>query len=591
MNGKPGDIIKLQRTSDYWVGRASRRRREGDHRRTAALLRHAVTLAPTDGTLRMEYARALQTLECYEASTREAFGALVLEPRSYACYGLIGRNMLALGYQQEAMDAFSRYLLAVRRAGGEPEFDEDLDKLERNETAQPRLHTRHDTLMDIAGRRLAAGDHAAARRALDRVAPARDLTDRYDSLMALLQAAQGDTKAAVRSAQRACRRNPQSCRARCTLADIYSKAGMRRKAASALLHAALLCETAQDEQLYCYTAVSLAYPELALCALRRSLKLSPDRLPALFDMSVVMLRLGRIDAAEPLLHRCRDVDPTDVPAKFAHRAVVKWRELGLTPAQVRRVARVTPFYPLLSPAGHSDCLSQLAQALGEGLERFCQRLSREPALYELLLYELGSPEQGLARLLPVIAARMEPAVAQRLLREALVLPTQDDSVKRHAAAALLSIGAQPPYVVWHAGRIAEIDPSVQNRRGGTFSRVMLVRRMADIHRRSHDPRLLTHALRLLNMMGAHRRAGVVRDQDRVFRAALEQHYLLTYSLPDSRHLINLLRYTADERRRVRAAFQLFCKLLPIPDHTPRACAPKEATLWNCLTLTSTLPTP
>jgi hypothetical protein len=133
----------------------------------------------------------------------------------------------------------------------------------------------------------------------------------------------------------------------------------------------------------------------------------------------------------------------------------------------------------------------------------------------------------------------------------------------------LSIGARPPYVVWHAGRIAEIDPSVQGRREGSFSRMMLVRRMADIHRQTNDPRLMTHALRLLMRLGAHRRASVVRDQDKVFRAALEQHYLLTYGLPDSRRLHGLLRYTADERRRVRSAFHLFCKLLPIPEHTPR----------------------
>lgn len=570
MNGKAGDVIKLQRPSAYWAGRALRHRREGDRRRAAALLRHAVAMSPADGSLRMEYAKALQEMECYEASNRAAFGALVLEPRRYNAYGLIGRNMLALGYQQEAMDAFSRYLLAVRRAGGVPEFDAELDELERTETAQPRLHARHEALLDIAGRRLANGNLPAARRALDRAAPARELTDRYYSLRALLMDAQGDPKAAVRSAERACRQNPLSCRARCTLAGVYAKAGRRVKAASTLLRAALLTATAQDEQLLCYSAVGLGFPELALCALRRATRVSPDRLPALYDMSVVMLRLGRMDAAEPLLHRCRDLDPTDVPARFALRALDQWRELALSPRQVKLAARATPFYPLLSPAGHTDCLSQLAQALGEGLEPFCERLTEDPALYDLLLYELGSPEPGLARLLPVIAARLARPLAERMLREVLVLPTTDEGVKRHAAAALLAIGARPPYVVWHAGRIAEIDPSVQSRRDGGFSRVMLVRRMADIHRRAQDPRLMTHALRLLGRMGPHRRAAVVRDQDRVFRAALEQHYLLTYGLPNNRRLWDLLRYTADERRRVRAAFHLFCKLLPIPEHTPRA---------------------
>jgi hypothetical protein len=61
---------------------------------------------------------------------------------------------------------------------------------------------------------------------------------------------------------------------------------------------------------------------------------------------------------------------------------------------------------------------------------------------------------------------------------------------------------------------------------------------------------------------------VVRDADAVFRAALEQHYLLTYGLPNNTRLRFLLRYTADERRRVRAAFQELCRVVPLPKHGP-----------------------
>ena len=145
MNARVGEIVKLQRSSAYWVSRASRHRREGNRRRAAALLRHALTLSPADGDLRMEYAKTLQEMECYEASNRAAFGALTLTPKRYACYGLIGSNMLALGYEQEAMDAFSRYLWAVQKSGGVSEYDEELDELEAYETDQPQLRARYET--------------------------------------------------------------------------------------------------------------------------------------------------------------------------------------------------------------------------------------------------------------------------------------------------------------------------------------------------------------------------------------------------------------------------------------------------------------
>jgi hypothetical protein len=134
----------------------------------------------------------------------------------------------------------------------------------------------------------------------------------------------------------------------------------------------------------------------------------------------------------------------------------------------------------------------------------------------------------------------------------------------------MALGATPPFVVWHEGRIAEIDPFVQNRRDANLPRVMLVRRMADIQHKTGDTRLMTHALYLLNRMGPKRRERVVRDADGVFRAALEQHYLLTYGLPDSRRLTSLLRYTADERRQVHLAYRWFCRLVPLPKPRPKA---------------------
>lgn len=568
MNAKTGEIVGLERSAEYWMARAARHRRLGDRRRAAALLRHALAIAPADGELRMEYAKTLQEMECYEASNRAAFAALPQSPRRYACYGLIGRNMLALGYEQEAMDAFSRYLLAVKRTGAQAEFDSELDELESYENEPFGLRARHETQMDAAGRHLAGGDVPGARRALERARPARMLDDRFDSLNALLRHAEGDAQGAVRSAKRAVRHSPYSVRARCTLASVAAQAGQRTAAASALLAAAARCQCAQDEQLVCLTAATLGMPQLALPVLRRSLKSSPDRLPALFNMGVALLMLGRLDAAEPYLQRCRDLDPADVPARMKARTVRQWRELALTPRQVRLAARTHPFYPLLSPAESNECLATLARALGAGLTAFAARLQADEPLYDLLLYMLGTPENQLGKLLPPIAGRLPRPFAERLLREALVQPTPDEGVKRYAAAALLRLGAKPPFVVWHAGRIAEIDPLAQAKRGDGFSRAMLLRRLAALQRHSADPRLMTHTLRLLYRLGPHRRVYLVRDVRGVFRAALRKHYRLTYGLPDTAPGPGAPRHTAEERRRVRLAFRLLCRLEPIPARKP-----------------------
>ena len=56
MNGKTAEIFRLQRSSTYWAGRAQRHLRAGNRRRAAALLRHALTLAPQDSAKRCEVA-------------------------------------------------------------------------------------------------------------------------------------------------------------------------------------------------------------------------------------------------------------------------------------------------------------------------------------------------------------------------------------------------------------------------------------------------------------------------------------------------------------------------------------------------------
>ncbi len=568
MSVKAGEVVKLQRSSAYWLERANRHRRQGNRRRAAALLRHAVSLSPADSELRVAYAQTLQDMECYEASNRAAFGALTLNPKRYACYGLIGRNMLALGFQQEAMDAFSRYLWAVKQTGAAAEFDEDLDELEAAEYEHSRLPARYETQLNIAGRRLAAGDYTRAERALARAKPAANVDERYHSLHSLLLEARGDARGAVRAARRACRQNPCSAEARCALAGAYCQEGRRVKGASMLLRAMLNCAGTQDEQMVCYSAVSLGFPELALGVLRRALKQSPDRLPTLFNAGVTMLKLGRIDDAESFFHRCRDLDPADVPARCEIRTVEQWKSLQLNVRQVQYAARALPFYPLLSPAQRNDCFAQVARVLAEGTDVFCQSLQTDESLYNLFLHQLGDPDHQLGRLLPFLAERLPAEFAERLMREVLVLSTPDNGVKQYAAAALTQLGAKPPFVVWHAGRIAEIDPSVANRRGESVPRAMLVRRLAELQRMGGEPRLLTHGLHAMLLLKAQRRERIVCDTKGIYRTALEQHFLLVNGLPETKSLHAMLRYNADDRRRLRNAFQALCRLMPLPLHHP-----------------------
>jgi hypothetical protein len=98
---------------------------------------------------------------------------------------------------------------------------------------------------------------------------------------------------------------------------------------------------------------------------------------------------------------------------------------------------------------------------------------------------------------------------------------------------------------------------------------MLLRRLVDVKRFGGDARMMTHALQALTIMRPERRKRIVRDTKGIYRAAMEQHYLMTYGLPETENLRALLHYNADDRRRVRAAFRALCRLMPLPERKPR----------------------
>ena len=562
-------VVSMRRTSSYWLNRAERYRRLGQNRQAATLLRHAVALEPKDGGLREEYAETLQDMHCYEASTRAAFDTLTVDPTRFGCYSVIGHNMLALGHEQEALDAFSRFLHAAQGMEISPELNDELDDVEDmfdlTADAQPHGQARYEALLRVASRDLASGRATQARKALNRARALHHRDERIYTLMAIEASDSGDAKRALRFARLACRSNRGSVQSLCVLASVRSAIGDRARAFTALLYAMSRCIFPQETQMYCQTAMGLGFPELALGMLRHARKRCPDRLPASYDQAIVLLKLGRFDEADACALHCRALDPYDIPTISLSHMMGEWRDMGLHPAQVSIAARSLPYYPELAPAERQRRMAMIAEPLQIGLDAFCARLCDDRELYDTFLYALALPDSNMGRLLALVAGSLPGEFAERMLREILVRDMPGDEIKRYAAAALVSIGAPPPYVVWHGGRIAEIDPSGQPKQRGSMMQQMLAKRMRDLQRKARDPRLMTHALHLMIKMSLRQLYQIAADTTFVFRTALEQHYLLTYGLPDNARLRRLRSRTLDERRKVNVAFAQLCRLMPLPE--------------------------
>lgn len=563
-----GQVVSLVKSPQYWLRRAEQHRKRGEHYRAAALLRHAVALDPASGDLRMEYAKALRDMSCFEASTREAFGALALEPTGFAPYQIIGRNMLSMGREQEAIDAFSHYLEQARELPGLlfSDDDDELFELEDLLDAPPRRgKARLDALIHIGSLRLARGDLAGAQRVLARAQQRSELDDCMHALGAMLCQAMEQPERALAHARLSASQNPQNVPALCALASVRLQMRQRELASAALMKAALCCRYPHDEQLLCFTSCALGMPELALAMLRLSRHKNPVRLPTLHNYAVALLKQGQLSDALAYLHRCRDLDPQDLTVQSVFETAMSWSEQALPKGEVSKNAEEISFYPFLSPEAMDRMLLSLGLEFGSGVEGVASRLHTDEAFYRQFLQILSISGDTLARLLYPIASVLEkdsPSTAERLLRDVLVQSAPSEDAKRYALSALVALGVKPPYVIWQSGRILKVAPREETDVPASFLQRRLLRRIRATAARVRDARMIPHVLTLLSRMGYRLRYAFAADRGQRWSIAMVRHFSLVHGMTPPDPVIN--SPNSDFQRRVDRAFCELCALMPLP---------------------------
>lgn len=571
-SAEAGQVVSLAKSAQYWVRRAQQHLKRGEHRRAAALLRHAVDLDPVDRDLRMEYAQVLREMSCFEASNRVAFGALAQEPTGFAPYQIIGQNMLSLGREQEAIDAFSHYFRQARAEGESLwDWDDEFYELEDMLEAPSGQHerTRLDTLIHIASLRLARGELARAEKALARARRLSSGDERLHALSAMLYEAREQPEKALRHAVLSVARNPHNVPALCALASVRLRLGQRGLSAATLMRAALSCRYPQDEQLFCFSASALGMPELALAMLRLSKQKQPHRLPTLYNYAVALLKTGKAEEALAYLHRCRDLDPEDLTVQALFRMVTQWTDTELPAQTVQENARELSCYPYPPFEAVQGMLLDLGEEFAKGMDSVAQRLEDDDRFYHAFLYALSLPTAPLIRLIYPVAsalAQKNPAHAERLLRDMLVQSAQSDEGKRYALSTLITLGAKPPYVMWQSGRILQLDGGRDLERPPSVVQRYWVRRIRAAARKAGDARVTLHALTLLSRMNRQERYAFAADATGVWITALLRHFgactgaSLSPAAQEGPE--------APSAKRTESVYGLFCRRMPLAGPDP-----------------------
>lgn len=455
-------IDAFQRPAGYWLKRAERCKQSGNLLRAVVLERHALRNDPQSEAAALNYVLTLRRLNCYEASTREAFSALARDPERFALYGLIGQNMMALGMRQEAMDAFALYMTGAEASDSElPPWDADVCDMQESYWELPiRRRARFGGLLRIAFNHIARGELEGANRALVRARafPFSHKSARLAELTALYHERAGRLEHALTHARRAVALGRRSAQITASMACLFGRLGRTAAARSALMRAACLAHSPIEELLVCLASEQLAQPMAARVMLERSLKQKPDRYPVCYNLGVCLLKMGLAGQASRYIHLCRELDPDDVPGEVLF-ARFNAMDTEARPETLRRRARALSYYGTLSQAEMTDCLEPLFSVVANGPEALASALLQDDKLRRRFLYAVSLPGELLTGTLTSICAYLSKEEAIRLLREILLADPRESQLKRVAMAQLYGMGVKPPYPVWCAGHIASVDPS------------------------------------------------------------------------------------------------------------------------------------
>ncbi len=530
MNIPQTDVF--ERPAPYWLRRAEKSKQAGNLIRAAVLERHAARTDPAYEAAPASYAFTLSQLHCYEASNREAFAALAYDPSRFALYGLIGRNMIAMGRRQEAMDAFFMYLDRRRdELDTLPPWDSDVLDMEQAYYEPPiRRRARLNGLLGMALRRMGQGDMAGAWRALARARrkPFQGQYARREELTALYLELAGQPERALLFARRVVRLRPYDAQLAASAASLFWRLGSRKEASAALLRAAMCAGSPADELLVCLVSEQMNAPQVAHGMLMRGLERRADRYPLCYNMAVCLLKMGRLGEALGYIHLCRELDPDDVPGEVLFQRMQALE--GLTGKALEREAEQISYYGVMSPRELEDCLAPVKNLLSEGPQALARAMLADGKLWARMLYLFTLPAEWASGLLPALCTAMPGAQAQRFLRETLLTGPADSQVKRVAAALLTAMGAPGPYAVWQDGHLGLMDPANAPTKTAAFRERMLTRCIKRAARLMDDPAIQPWAMRQVHLMSAAQRRRMIADTPRIWPLALCVQYRVQHGL-------------------------------------------------------------
>ena len=312
--------IDFRKPDSRWLKKAHTAREKGDVEKAVQLYRNAVEQNPGDFDTGLCYALYLWEIGCWHASQRECTRLMAMAPQEEKVYGLLYRNCLCLGQEDNARFAYEKYMMHLYR---NPEGGLNLN--EENPPmpdAPPKRRFKH--LLLRAARLMDQGDYDRANHLLVHANhptfPQKSVL--RDMLEVQLMSKTGLEEEAKQIVYGMVDEGELSASQAVALMPMMCELGDVQYAGKLLIYAASVALNPVEVHDVTATALSIGQPKLAFSMLENLLELEPYRVDVLYQTAVCLLHMDQMKAAVQAIQRCHRLDPCDSDVDYLYRLVM-----------------------------------------------------------------------------------------------------------------------------------------------------------------------------------------------------------------------------------------------------------------------------
>ncbi|MEG0766942.1 MAG: tetratricopeptide repeat protein, partial [Clostridia bacterium] len=436
-----GQVVPFARSTAYWHQRGLAQKRNQQPLDALELLRRAAQQDPHHEELLLDLAETYAEMHCYEQSNRILFQILAQHQCNPECYFGLGCNFFSLRIYPLARDCLMSYL----RHAPDGEYTEDAEEMLALLEAQVLPKDGKTRLLRRTARAVAAleeGNPSMAVRLLRRVLALNPHDSATYALVAFALMAKGSAKEALKAARTAWRLDPTNLRACCAMAVALWQNEKPEAARRYVVYATQKVEEESDESLICQTACEIGAHDLAYAQLHGMEREQPYNPLLLHMLAVSCFYTGRMREALRHWACLRRIDPQDTVAAYYYDLLRTCLD-----AQRDPTAEMQPLYAIqLPPMACLERLKTLRNAVQDGTENLLRQWKEDPLLSQLVRWGLEQTEESIQRAMMGLLATVRDELAQTLLKEVLVEPSQGETLKRTAMLALYTQRVPGPYI-------------------------------------------------------------------------------------------------------------------------------------------------